>query len=128
MLELAVISALLAIIVGFMMWDRRTAAPMKQQDTARTGIAPGVGSTWQVPLIAACVSMAVAAAEFWALLGGSAPLWKSTRHGWKALHGVLGPYTNLLPSVVFGLLLLALGISRYRAYIRSKGLAAPGAA
>ena len=107
-----------------MVWDRRIPMLSKQEISSH-GFAPGARQTWQVPFVAAGVSAAIAAAELWALLFGSAPLWTSSRDGWKALHSLLGPYTNLVPALGLGALLLVLGVARLRSYKRAMLAAGP---
>ena len=117
MLEVILISALLVLIIGFMAWDRR-APSLSKHEIGQHGFTPGIKLTWQVPFIAAGVFGSLAAAEVWALFSGSAPSWTSTRASWRVLHSLLGPYTNLVPSLGLALCLVALGFSRRRLYKR----------
>jgi type IV secretory pathway VirB2 component (pilin) len=117
LLEVIVIAALLIVILGFMAWDRRAPA-LSKGEIGQHEFTPGMKLSWQVPFIAAGVFVTLAAAEFWALLSGSAPLWSSTRAAWQMLHSLLGPYTNLVPSLGMALCLFALGFGRLRLYKR----------
>jgi hypothetical protein len=127
LLEVAVIAALLIVILGFMAWDRRAPA-LSKNAIGQHGFTPGTKLTWQVPFIASGVCASIAAAEFWALLSGIAPLWTSARVGWQVLHSLLGPYTNLAPSLGLALCLFAFGLGRRRLYKRGRLASQRGAA
>jgi hypothetical protein len=126
LLEVAVIAALLIVILGFMAWDRLAPGP-STREIGQHGFTPATKLSWQVPFIAAGVCVSFAAAEFWALLSGSAPFWTSTRASWQALHSLLGPYTNLVPSLGLALFLSAVGFNRLRLY-KQRRVASQGSA